>query len=76
MSLADQAARDRIRDAAQRAISLVGEARPFVPVKPMEMILEVTRADYADGADRQADVERIGARTTRRVTSCALDLFF
>ncbi|HJN13853.1 MAG TPA: M55 family metallopeptidase [Armatimonadota bacterium] len=69
-------ARDRIRDAAQRAISLVGEARPFVPVKPMEMILEVTRADYADGADRQADVERIGARTTRRVTSCALDLFF
>lgn len=57
-------------------MSLVGEARPFVPMKPIEMILEYTRADYADGTDRQPNVERIGPRTTRRVTDCALELFF
>lgn len=68
-------ARSRIREAAQRAMALVGKAKPFTPTKPMEIRLEVTRADYADGAQDREGVERIDARTLRKVTSCGLDLF-
>ena len=68
-------ARARIREAARRAMALVGQAKPFIPTKPMEIGLEVTRADYADGADQREGVERLDARTLRKVTSCALELF-
>ena len=67
-------ARARIREAARRAVSIIPNARPFVPLKPMEIILEFTRADYCDSAaDRGA--ERIDARTVRKVTDNALELF-
>jgi len=65
----------RIREAARRAMALVGKAKPFTPTKPMEIRLEVTRADYADGAEEREGVERIDARTLRKVTSCTLELF-
>jgi D-amino peptidase len=68
-------ARARIREAARRAMALVGTARPFSPTKPMEIRLEVTRADYADGSEQRDGVERLDARTLRKVTSCALELF-
>jgi D-amino peptidase len=68
-------ARDRIREAACRAVALVGQARPFVPARPMEIILEYNRADYCDAAASRPGVERLDARTVRKVTSDPLDLF-
>jgi D-amino peptidase len=68
-------ARARIREAARRAVAHVGQAQPFVPTKPMEILLEYTRADYADAGAGRPGVERIDARTVRKVTSCALELF-
>ena len=67
-------ARERIRDAAREAISIIPQARSFVPTKPMEIILEFTRADHADAAASRG-AERIDARTVRKVTGDCLDLF-
>jgi D-amino peptidase len=68
-------ARGRIREAARRAIALVGYARPLVPSKPMEIVLEYNRADYCDGAAGRPAVERLDARTVRKVTGDPLDIF-
>jgi D-aminopeptidase len=67
-------ARSRIREAARRAISIVKDARPFVPTMPMEIILEFTRADYCDNAAARG-AERIDARTVRKIADNGLDLF-
>jgi len=67
-------ARAHIREAARRSISIVKDARPFVPSKPMEIILEYTRSDYCDSAVARG-AERIDARTVRKVTDSGLDLF-
>lgn len=68
-------ARRRIREAARRAIALIGQAKPWQPSKPLEILLEYTRSDYADEAAGREGVERLDARTVRKVTHCALDLF-
>ena len=62
-------ARNRIREAAKRAVSLIGKARPFTPVKPMEIVLEYNRADYCDGMATKPGIERLNARTIRWLTS-------
>ena len=67
-------ARERIREAARNAIAIIPNAHPFVPTKPMEIILEFTRADYCDNAAARG-VERIDARTVREVTDNGLELF-
>ncbi len=68
-------ARNRIREAAKNAISIIKDAKPFTPLKPMEIILEYTRSDYCDYTVMSRNVERIDARTVRKVTSDPLDLF-
>jgi D-amino peptidase len=68
-------ARARIREAARRAVALIGQARPYTPLKPMEILLELSRADYCDDVARHPGVERLDARTVRKVTSDPLDLF-
>jgi len=68
-------ARARIREAARRAIALSGQARPFVPAKPMGIILEYNRSDYCDAVANHPGVERLDARTVRKVTSDPLALF-
>ncbi len=68
-------ARARIRDAARRAISLIGKARPFIPSKPMEIRLELERCDYCDRLAGKPGNERLDARAIRRVTSDPLDIF-
>lgn len=67
-------ARARIREAARQAVAIISNARPFVPSKPMEIILEFTRADYCDSAAARG-AERINARTVRKVTNNGLELF-
>jgi D-amino peptidase len=68
-------ARLRIWQAAKDAIAIIPQAGPFVPLKPMEIIIEFTRADYADQAACGPGVERLDARAVRKVTSDPLDLF-
>ena len=68
-------ARQRIWQAAHDAIAIIPEAKPFCPQKPMEIITVYTRADYADNAAASGNVDRIDARTVRKVTSEALELF-
>ncbi|MGB9598004.1 MAG: M55 family metallopeptidase [Candidatus Poribacteria bacterium] len=68
-------ARARIRESARRAISIIKNARPFVLSKPMEIIVEYTRSDYCDGVASRNGVERLDARTVRKVTNDQLDLF-
>ncbi|NLW50867.1 MAG: M55 family metallopeptidase [Candidatus Brocadiaceae bacterium] len=62
-------ARARIRDAARRSLALVGTARPFAPILPMEIKVEFTRSDYCDQYMDRAGVERLDARTLRWVTT-------
>ena len=62
-------ARARIREAARRAVALVGRARPLVPAKPMEIVLEFNRSDYCDEVAGRPGIERLDARTVRKVTS-------
>lgn len=67
--------RARIREAARRAISLIGKAKPFTLEKPMVIVLEYNRADYCDSVTNRPGVERLDARTIRKVTSDPLELF-
>lgn len=66
-------ARQRIREAARRAVGLAGKAKPFTVKKPMEIVLEFNRSDYCDAASGRAGVERVDARTIRWVTDSALE---
>jgi len=67
-------ARARIRESARLVISVVKDARPFIPSKPMEIIVEFTRSDYCDSVAVRG-VERIDARTVRKIADSGLDLF-
>jgi len=77
MGYPPEEARARIRQAAKRAIALVGTARPFRPIFPAEVKLETTRSDFADElAQRWPEAERLDARTLRRVAADGLDILF
>lgn len=69
-----QRAQQLIRDAATRAVKLVGRLKPFVVEMPAEVKLTVTRADYVDGLGERPGVERVDARTVRKTIDCVLDL--
>ncbi len=68
--------RDRIREAACKAVSLAGKVKPFTPILPMEVKLEVNRSDFCDGLANLPGVERVDARTVRKVAGSCLELFF
>jgi D-aminopeptidase len=68
----DEAA-ERIRKAACKAISLVGKARPYKPILPMNIKLEYYRSDYCDEAAKKEGMERLDARTVRKVANSYLD---
>ena len=63
----------RIYEAAKKSISLVGKAKPFKPNLPIEIILELARTDYSDKFVEMDGVERIDARTVRKVSNDYLD---
>lgn len=70
-------ARERIAQAASRAISLVGKATPFRPISPMEIKLELYRSDMCDEMlAKWPGAERPDARTIRRITADPLDILF
>lgn len=68
-------ARRRIREAARKSMALIGKAKPFKPEMPMEIVLEFQRSDYCDAVADRPGVERIDARTIRKVGQTGLDIF-
>jgi D-amino peptidase len=74
IGLPEAEARVRIREAARRAMALVGKARPLKPICPMQIILELYRSDFADRYAEHPGVERLDARTVRKVSSNPRDI--
>lgn len=67
-------ARVRIREAARKSIALIGTAKPYVVTMPMEIVLEFNRSDFCEARLKRECIERIDARTIRKVTSNPLAL--
>lgn len=67
---------EKIRTAAKKSIELIGRAKPFKPNFPAEIKLELYRTDFCDEIANKAGVERLDARTVRKVAKDGLDLFF
>lgn len=60
----------RIRGAARDSLKRVGEIRPYKPLPPLEIRLELCRSDMCDAlVARCPDVERLDARTVRRTVA-------
>jgi len=67
---------EMIRETAKSSMSLVGKAKPFKPILPMEVILELYRSDFCDNLVNIPGVERVDARTVRKIANNYLELFF
>jgi D-amino peptidase len=67
-------ARGRIHEAARKAMSLVGRAKPLALKKPIEFTLTCSRTDVCDQL-AGGDVERIDARTIRWVRENGFGLY-
>ena len=68
-------AHGRIHDAAERAVALIGRAKPFTMTLPMEIVVEVNRCDYADEKATHDRVERMEPRKLRKIAETPLELF-
>lgn len=62
-----EAARKSIRAAASRALSLIGNAKPYTVGTPLTLRLEYYRSDMADAVALRPGTRRIDARTVERV---------
>lgn len=67
-------ARARIREAAREAMALIGTAKPYKVTMPMEIVIEFNRSDFCESRLNKEGVERIDARTVRKVTNDPLEL--
>jgi len=70
-------ARQMIREAAARAVqrAKAGEFKPWVVEPPIEMKLELCRTDYADDLAARPGVERLDARTVRKIIHSAKEVY-
>jgi D-amino peptidase len=73
--LPDDMARERIREAARRSVALIERTKPFNIEMPMEIMLELNRSDYCETDLKHPGVERLDARTIRKVADDPLGLF-
>ncbi len=66
-----EVAEQRIRDAAKTAMqrALAGEFKPYKPIMPLEIKLELYRSDFCDEKAKQDNVERLDARTLRKTVT-------
>lgn len=60
-------AADKIYTAAKNSMDLIDKIKPYKPIMPMEIIVEFNRSDYCDMRKDNPDIERIDARTVRKV---------
>jgi len=68
-------ARDHIRTAAMRAVSLCSTAKPFAIPGPLEMVLEFNRVEECEQVADHPKLERVDARTVRWIAESPLDVF-
>ena len=68
----------RISKAAKTAVEKEKNElpKPFLPLLPMEIKIEFTRADYCDPKEREENVERIDSRTARKISQSYQDFWF
>jgi len=71
--LAPSKARELIRAAAKRALGKIEKIKPYKVKTPIELKLECSTTDVADGCER-GGAERLDGFTVRRVVSSALDI--
>jgi D-amino peptidase len=71
-------ARRRIREAACRALRLSEAVRPFKPLAPIDVQLTLYRSDMCDAlAERLGyEVERLDARTVRKIAADGSQIYF
>jgi D-amino peptidase len=69
-----QRSQQMIREAAARAVKLIGTLEPFVVQMPAETKITYTRADHADRPASRPGVTRYDARTVGKQIESALDL--
>lgn len=67
---------EMIRAAACRSIKLIGNTKLFKPILPAEIRLELNRSDYCDEIANKEGVERIDARTVRKISNQYNDIYF
>lgn len=56
-----------ITDAVYLGIRRAADMKPFVRKMPLEIVVEYTRSDYCDEAEKRSRFTRTGARTMRRI---------
>lgn len=66
---------ERIKQAAKAAVEKSEKKPAFKPLLPMEIKIEYTRADYCDYASKQNGVERVDARTARKISHSYQDFW-
>ena len=64
----------QIREAARRAMSLVGKVQPYRVEVPLTIRLELYRSDMADGPAQRPGTRRLDARTIERTVPNALEM--
>jgi len=65
-----------IRETARKSIARIGEIRAYKPLLPLDVKLELYRSDYCDEMSILEGVERINARTVRKIAKNGLQIFF
>lgn len=64
---------ENIREIAKKSMSLVGIAKPFKPLLPMEIKIEYKSTFYAEKFLNNPEVERVDGRTLRKISNSLLD---
>jgi len=72
----NDAALELIRKAAKRAVEKDERPPIFRPLLPMELKIEYMRADYCDYAAANPELERLDARTVRKISHSYQDFWF
>ena len=67
ISLSPKKARKLIREAAEKSLKNLEKYKPFKLKPPYEIVLEYTRAEYADSRVKTPGVERVDERTVKVV---------
>ena len=70
-----RAGRDLIRQAAEQAVRATAQPAPWRPGLPITLTLTLYRTDMADNL-MQPGVERVDARTVRKVVPTALEVYW
>ena len=73
--LPNEEAEERIRLAAKAAVLKNEKKQPFTPILPMEIKIEFTRSDHLDRT-MAPSIERIDARTARKISESYQDFWF